>query len=107
MAIKMVHLQSLSIALNFFMKTIEPFIENQEERVERSVRELRKRNFSHNLPFLILSENLPEGQAFREFPDGRIELQELVDPDTSYAFKVIKILDPKEADRIRSDHGLY
>lgn len=89
------------------MKPIEPFIESEEQRLETSVRELRKRNFSNNLPFLILSDKLPDGQAYHEFADGRIGLQGVVDSETSYTFKLIRVLSSTEADRVRSEYGFY
>ena len=49
----------------------------KKEQYINTIKVLRAKNFSNNLPFLILSENLPEGQVYREFPDGHIELQEV------------------------------
>jgi len=66
---------------------------------------MRLKNFSKNLPFLILSEKLPEGQAYREFPDGRIELQEISAIGSKYKTIVLQILSPDEADKIRKENG--
>lgn len=71
-----------------------------------TIRELRLRNFSNNLPFLILSDKLPEGQSYREFADGRIEIQETTFIGAQFKSKLIKVLSPKEAEIIRKENGL-
>lgn len=71
-----------------------------------TVKNLRSRNFNKNFPFLILSEQLPEGQVYREFPDGRIELQEVSAKGSKYQLRVIHVLNPSEANRNRREYGL-
>ncbi|CAM3913676.1 hypothetical protein MUGA111182_16885 [Mucilaginibacter galii] len=83
---------------------IEVTLKNEKYLV--TVKNLRSRNFSKNLPFLILSEQLPEGQVYREFPDGRIELQEVSARGAKYQSKVIQVLKANEADRVREEYGL-
>ena len=61
------------------MTALETEIALQYKRVSEVTRGLRKRNLNNNLPFLILSGDLPEGQAYREFPDGHIEIQEVIE----------------------------
>jgi len=73
----------------------------------RTIQQLRQRNFSRNLPFLIVSENLPEGQVYREFADGRIELQQMLTKDgPSFHFQVVRELLSAEADKVRQAYGL-
>ena len=71
-----------------------------------TILQLRQRNFSRNLPFLIVSEKLPEGQVYREFPDGRIELQQMAPNGPSFNFDVIRELPSAEADKVREAYGL-
>lgn len=71
-----------------------------------TVNALRTRNFNKNLPFLILSKRLPEGQVFREFPDGRIELQEVFTEGAKFSHKVLKVLPEEEAEAVRMEYGL-
>lgn len=71
-----------------------------------TVRKLRLRNFSKNLPFLILSDKLPEGQVYREYPDGRIELQQVVTVGKKFQSRLIQKLESNDADRIRKEYGL-
>lgn len=79
---------------------------SQTEKYLTTLKKLRSRNFSKNLPFLILSEQLPEGQVYREYADGRIELQAVSTNDSNYPIQVLKVLSGLEADRIREAHGV-
>ena len=79
----------------------------KKEQYINTIKVLRAKNFSNNLPFLILSENLPEGQVYREFPDGHIELQEVFTVGKVYKFKVLKVLAPAEADKVWAEYGLF
>ncbi|PWV47693.1 hypothetical protein C7475_108260 [Chitinophaga sp. S165] len=71
-----------------------------------TIRKLRLRNFSNNIPFLILSDKLPEGQVYREYPDGRIELQQVVTAGKKFQSRLIQKLESNDADRIRKEYGL-
>jgi len=82
-------------------------ITTRDEKYLITVKNLRSRNFSKNLPFLILSEQLPDGQVYREFPDGRMELQEVFAEGAKFRSKVIKVLNAPEADRVRKEYGLF
>jgi len=77
-----------------------------DKKFAATVQAIRKRNFERNLPFLILSEELPEGQAYREFADGRIELQEVFTSGGSFESRVVKVLSLDEAGKIRTVNGL-
>lgn len=78
-----------------------------KERYLRTINNLRSRNFSKNLPFLILSEKLPEGQVYREFSDGRIELQQVFAVGAKFESKVLHVLDSADADQVREEYGLH
>lgn len=88
------------------MTNVELTISQKETKYRVTVKEIRARNFSKNLPFLILSEQLPDGQVYREFPDGHIELQEVFSVGAHFRSRVIKTLTMSEADFIRKAHGL-
>ena len=88
------------------MKYADIEVKLKNEKYLITVRKLRSRNFSNNLPFLILSEQLPNGQVYREYPDGRIELQEILAEGARFQSKVIQVLKAPEADRVRREYGL-
>ena len=89
------------------MTAIDLEIQTNKEKYSNTIKELRLKNFRNNLPFLILSDKLPEGQVYREFPDGRIELQEVFAVGSKYNTTVLKTLSTTEADRIRKENGLF
>jgi len=55
----------------------------------------------------MLSGDLPDGQAYREFNDGHIELQEVYTEDAKIKSGVLCILSDAEADKIRLENGLH
>jgi hypothetical protein len=89
------------------MTAIDLEIQTKREKFFNTIKELRLKNFSNNLPFLILSDKLPEGQVYREFPDGRIELQEVFASGSKYKTTILKILSTIAADHIRKENGLF
>ncbi len=89
------------------MTALETEIALQDKRVSEVTRALRQRNLNNNLPFLILSESLPEGQAYREFPDGHIEIQEIIEDGADLKSKWIRNLTKAEAVDFRLKNGLF
>ena len=81
-------------------------LETKHEKYLITIRNLRVKNFSKDLPFLILSETLPEGQVYKEFADGRIEIQEVASAGKKFSTRVIKVLKGMQADSIRKTYGL-
>ena len=81
--------------------------ETKQEKYLGVLRNLRAKNFSRNLPFLILSNKLPKGQVYKEYNDGRIEIQEVSSAGKKFKVKVLKTLAVKEADLVRIDCGLF
>jgi hypothetical protein len=71
-----------------------------------TLKALRAKNFSRNLPFLLLSDTLPEGQVYREYADGHIEIQEAFSIGAQFQFKVLRVLSAPEADKVRTAYGL-
>ena len=87
--------------MNAIHKTI-----TKDEKYLHTLKGLRTRNFSMNLPLLLLSDKLPEGQVYREYADGRIEIQEIYSEGSVYKYKVIGHLSAAEADGLRRTYGL-
>jgi hypothetical protein len=89
------------------MTALETEIALQDKRVSEVTRALRQRNLNNNLPFLILSEDLPEGQAYREFPDGHIEIQEITEDGADLKSKLVRNLTRAEVVDFRLKNGLF
>ncbi|MDR3695309.1 hypothetical protein [Mucilaginibacter sp.] len=88
------------------MTALETEIALQDKKVSEVTRALRQKNLNNNLPFLILSGDLPEGQAYREFPDGHIEIQEIVDDGANLKSKLVRRLTKAQALDFRLKNGL-
>ncbi|RBQ10045.1 hypothetical protein [Pedobacter miscanthi] len=80
--------------------------ETKNEKYFDVLRNLRTKNFNRNLPFLILSNKLPKGQVYKEYADGRIEVQEVSSAGENFKIKVLKTLPAEEADLLRLNYGL-
>lgn len=79
------------------MTDFEYEIASQNKKFSATIDRIRKRNFSKNLPFLILSSKLPEGQAFYEFADGRVEIQEVYTKGAEIETRLVRLLTDNEA----------
>jgi len=89
------------------MTALETEIALRDKRVSEVTMALRQRNLNNNLPFLILSGDLPEGQAYREFPDGHIEIQEIIEDGANLKSKLVRNLTSAEAVAFRVKNGLF
>lgn len=89
------------------MTALETAIALQDKRVSEATRALRQKNLNNGLPFLILSEELPEGQAYREFQDGHIEVQEITEDGAELRSKLVRRLTQAEAVNFRVKNGLF
>ncbi len=78
----------------------------QDDKFLLAIRELRLRNFSKDLPFLILSDKLPANQVYKEYADGHIEIQKVFTVGNSYQHKIIRVLTELMADKIRRKYDL-
>lgn len=85
--------------------TIEQTI--QEDRFQATILALRAENFRKGIPFLILSETLPDGMGYKEFSDGHIEQHEVYTEGAAIKSRVIRTLTDMEATKIRIENGLF
>lgn len=76
------------------------------DKYARAALAIRQSNFEGNIPFLILSEDLPDGQSYLEYPDGHIELQEVYSKGAKLHSKVLRVLNEHEANLVRIANGL-
>ena len=88
------------------MKNLEAELAVKEKKYLNTIKTLRLKNFSNSLPFLMLSENLPDGQSYLEFPDGKIIVHEIFLEGTIVGTKIVRTLSSNEAGQIRKDYGL-
>ncbi|WP_146186444.1 hypothetical protein [Pedobacter sp. HMWF019] len=80
--------------------------DKSEERLKAAFYKLRENKFKANLPFLILSEELPDGQAYYEYGDGRIEIRLTKTDNNVYNDILVRELNTVEAYKVRRENGL-
>lgn len=89
------------------MTALESEITLQEKKIAAAFEGLRAKKFEQGLPFLILSDELPEGQAYREYANGKMEVQEVYEEDFALKSKIVRLVAETEAARVRLIHGLH
>jgi hypothetical protein len=86
------------------MTNIESEIALQDKKFTATIEKIRTRNFSKNLPFLMLSDKLPEGQGFYEYADGHIEIQEVYTIGAEIETRLVRRLSDSESNTIRQQY---
>lgn len=69
-----------------------------------AVKRLRNSKLSAGKPFMINSDELPSGQSYLEYPNGKVYIVE-VSAD-SRSFVVLDTLSAHEGDSVRLRHGI-
>lgn len=86
------------------MEAVELDFAKRAQRASDFIKRLRIENFRKGYHFLIGDPSLPTGQTYVEYPDGRINIEYLI--DSTCCFEIVKQLNKKQADTIRVKHGL-
>jgi len=89
------------------MKNLEAELALKEKKYLNTIKTLRLKNFSNNLPFLMLSENLPDGESYLEFPDGEIIVHEVFLEGKVIRTRTIRMLSSEEVDQIRKEYSYF
>lgn len=88
------------------MKDLKPELAVKEKKYLNTIKTLRLKSFTNNLPFLMLSESLPDGQSYLEFPDGEFIVHEVFLEGTMVGTKTVRTLRSEEGDQIRKEYEL-
>lgn len=70
------------------------------------IRKLRSEDLKQGHCFMIFDENLPEDQAYYEYPDGNIQIEKLDKRNIEIPRQIVKVLNKSEAAIVRKAHGL-
>ncbi|MGF7083035.1 hypothetical protein [Mucilaginibacter sp. UYCu711] len=81
-------------------------IEAMNNRIHEATIQLREDNFNRGIPFMMFSDNLPDGEAYLEYPDGKIEVVRIDEEGEENNLTTVKILSKVEAERVRIEYGL-
>ena len=86
-------------------------INNQpDDRVfamQQVIRKLRHDNLNEGHCFMIFDDDLPDDQAYYEYPDGRIQIEQLNKDNFDIPRLLISVLTPKETALIKEKHEVF
>jgi hypothetical protein len=70
------------------------------------IRKLRSDDLKQGHCFMIFDEELPEDEAYYEYPDGNIKIEKLDRRNIEIPRKVVKVLNKCEVSIVRKKHGI-
>jgi hypothetical protein len=88
------------------MSDMEREIATQREKCMATLENLRTDCFARGIPFQMLDEKLPKGQAYYQYPDGHVEIRQLITGKGESYTEHIRNLTKQEGAQILLDHGL-
>jgi len=77
-----------------------------QKRCLATLRKKREDNFRQGIPFQMLDNRLPKGQAYYHFVDGHIEIRQFIAGEGQPYTKHIRDLNEQEGAQILLDHEL-
>jgi hypothetical protein len=72
--------------------------------MQEVIRKLRVNNLNQGNCFMIFDDDLPEYQAYYEYPDGNINIEEINKDNPDADREIIKVLNDNEAATVRGKH---
>jgi len=76
------------------------------EALQHVISKLRNEDLNRGYCFLIFDNNLPEDQAYYEYPDGLIRIEQLDPRNIEIPRTVLKVLSKAESKAVRKKHAL-
>ena len=80
------------------------YIIELEKQAGLAVEQLREEHFEKNLPFMLGNMNLPKGQFYLEFSDGKIVIA--LFPENQKDYQIVKSLSEKQSHELRETYHL-
>jgi hypothetical protein len=71
------------------------------------IKELRLHSLSDGHCFMIFDDELSENQAFYEYPDGSIQIEQLNKTNVDIPRVVIHVLSQSEISKVREKHEVF
>jgi hypothetical protein len=89
---------------------LKPIINQQDHRIaamQQVIKKLRHDNLIDGNCFMIFDDELPEDQAFYEYPDGRIQVEQLDKINIDTPRVVIRSLSGNEITALKEKHEVF
>lgn len=89
------------------MKSTTNQNDNRILAMEQVIRKLRNDDLNHGHCFMIFDDDLPEDQAYYEYPNGSINIERLNKDNLDIPRVVIRVLNTKEVDAVKEKHAVF
>lgn len=87
-------------------QTVAKLYEAKVASLRSVITRLREEDLKKGYAFLIFDDTLPEDQAYYEYPDGRICIEQLDKRNIEIPRVLVKALNRKESDAVRKKYAL-
>jgi len=75
--------------------------------MQQVIKKLRNDDLNQGYCFMIFDDGLPEGQAYYEYPDGDIHIEEVDKDNLDIPRIVVKVLTKKEIASLKEKHEVF
>ncbi|HEY8931514.1 MAG TPA: hypothetical protein VIM55_20090 [Mucilaginibacter sp.] len=94
-----------AVQTSVFMSTSQTYI-SKIKALDSVIRKLRVDDLAQGHCFMIFDENLPEDEAYYEYPDGTIKIERLDKRNIEIPRVVVKVLNKNEASAVKRRHAV-
>jgi hypothetical protein len=81
------------------------YIIELEKQAGLAVEQLREEHFEKGLPFMVGNMDLPKGQFYLEFSDGKIVIATF--PENQRDYQILKSLSENQSQKLRETYNLF
>jgi hypothetical protein len=75
--------------------------------MQQVIKKLRSDDLNQGHCFMIFDDGLPEGQAYYEYPDGDIRIEQLDKNNLDIPRIIVKVLSKKEVSALKEKHEIF
>jgi len=89
------------------MKLNNDITDDRLTAMQEIIKKLRHDDLNEGHCFMIFDDDLPDGQAYYEYPNGKITIEQLNQDNLDLPRMVIHELAPGEIDLVRQKHEVF
>jgi len=89
------------------METINNHPDDRVLAMQQVITKLRRDNLNEGHCFMIFDDELPDDQAYYEYPDGRIQVEQINKDNLDIPRSVIRILSRNETVALKEKHEVF
>jgi hypothetical protein len=89
------------------MRSANDTIDDRLTAMREIIKKLRHDDLNNGHCFMIFDDELPDGQAYYEYPDGKINIEELDNDNLDLPRIVIRGLSKVEVHAVKQKHEVF